>query len=279
MTDFLVFMAAPLTACFVMVGIHVYLGIHVLEREVIFVDLSLAQIAAVGSTLAFLAGYDHEHPFAYVASLGATFSGAAIFSFTRTRSNRIPQEAIIGIVYAVSAAAVILAMDRAPHGAEQIKNMLVGSVLWVTWPEILKLAGIYLVVGFFHWVMRERFLTLTFRPSDAEQNNWAVRSWDFVFYASFGFVITSSVPIAGVLLVFSFLIVPTVCGALFSDSLPKRLAIGWIVGFLASALGCALSYQADLPTGATIVCVFGGTLVLLGVYKALTPNTSTRRVL
>ena len=265
MNEFLLFMSAPFAACLVLVGIHAYLGLHVLQREVIFVDLALAQMAALGSTLAFLVGYEMGSGSAYFFSLSATFLGAAVFSLTRIRQGRIPQEAIIGIVYAVSAAAGVLALDRAPHGAEHLKDLLVGSILWVGWPQVLKTGAIYAGVGLFHWIFRQRFLALSF--GKAEDQNGSVRLWDFLFYASFGFVITSSVQIAGVLLVFSFLIVPAVCAALLADGIGARLAIGWGVGFAVSAVGCSLSYLADLPTGATVVCTFGLALLGLGVLR------------
>lgn len=267
MEDFFYLMMGPFVACLILVGIHAYLGLHVLARGVIFVDLSLAQIAALGSTLAFLMGYELHSGMAYVVSLMATFLGAGVFAMTRMQESKIPQEAIIGIVYAVSAAAGILAVDRAPHGAEHIKQMLVGALLWVTWPEIIKISVLYAVIGLFHWVFRNRFLTLSFNEDKAIQDGWSVRFWDFLFYASFGFVITSSVEIAGVLLVFSFLIVPTVCAALLSNQIGMRLIIGWIIGFAVSALGCTLSYLFDLPTGAAIVCLFGVALCVVGVGK------------
>jgi zinc/manganese transport system permease protein len=267
MSDFLFLMAAPFVVCLILVGIHAYLGLHVLARGVIFVDLSLAQIAAFGSTLAFLIGYDLHSGAAYVISLVATFVGAGVFALTRLRHARIPQEAIIGIVYAVSAAAGILAIDRAPHGAEHVKQMLVGSILWVTWVDVAKTAGIYALVGLFHWVFRNRFLALSFDENRAHREGWSVRGWDFLFYASFGFVITSSVEIAGVLLVFSFLVVPAVCAVLFSEAISTRLFLGWVIGFVVSALGCSASYVFDLPTGATVVCMFGTVLLVLALFR------------
>lgn len=265
MHDFLIFMAAPFAACLVMVGIHAYLGIHVLARGVIFVDLALAQIAALGRTLAFLAGYELDSWEAYFLSLAAAFIGAAVFSLTRLRQRQIPQEAVIGIAYAVAAAAGVLAIDRAPHGAEHLKDLLVGSILWVTWPKVLEVSGLYALVGFFHWIFRERFLVISLDEGEAMRRGWSVRFWDFIFYASFGLVITRSVQIAGVLLVFSFLIVPAVCGTLLAQRLSWRLGVGWGVGFAASALGCSLSYALDLPTGAAVVCTFGAVLVALGL--------------
>lgn len=265
--DFLTLMAAPFAACLILVGIHAYLGIHVLARGVIFVDLALAQISALGATIAVLLGYELESTQAYLFSLLFTVGGAAIFSLTRVRHERISQEAVIGIAYAVAAAAVILVMDRAPHGAEHIKSLLVGSILFVTWTKVIQTAVIYGLVGLFHWFFRKYFLRISFEPETVRQEGLSLRLWDFLFYVSFGFVVTSSVQIAGVLLVFSFLIVPAVSSILFADRLPIRLALGWSIGAGVSIFGCVLSYVLNTPTGATIVCSFGIVLALLAVAR------------
>jgi zinc/manganese transport system permease protein len=255
-------MSAPFLACLVLVGIHVYLGIHILARGVIFVDLALAQIAASGAAVAILFGYELESFPAYLFSLSFTFIGALVFSLTRMRHQKISHEAIIGITYVVAAATIILIMDRAPHGAEHIQSLLVGSILWVGWPVVVKTVMIYSLVGMFHWIFRKKFLLISFNPEQAIDQGVSIRWWDFLFYAVFGFVVTSSVSIAGVLLVFTFLIVPTVFAMLFADNLMSRLIIGWIFGTLVSMMGSVLSYTLDLPTGAAIVCTFG--VVLLG---------------
>jgi zinc/manganese transport system permease protein len=251
-------------ASLILTGIHAYLGVHVVERGVIFVDLSLAQIAALGSTVAYLMGYDLHSGGAYLFSLGFTFLGAAIFAMSRVhRKTRIPQEAVIGIVYAVSAAMAILIMSKATQETEHLKEMLVGNILSVTWPELAKTAVLYSLVGVFHYVFRKKFLAISMDEAEAERQGLNVRFWDFLFYVSFGFVVTSSVAVAGVLLVFCFLIVPSVAAMLFSERLGARLAIGWGMGALVSAGGVALSFVMDLPTGATIVATFGVTLLLL----------------
>jgi zinc/manganese transport system permease protein len=257
-------------ASLIVTGIHAYLGLHVVERGVIFVDLSLAQIAAVGSTVAYLAGYDLHSTAAYLFSLGFTFLGAGIFAFSRVhRKTRIPQEAIIGIVYAVSAALAILVMSKATQETEHLKEMMVGNILSVTWPELGRTAVLYALVGVFHYVFRQRFLLISMDEAEAERRGWNVRLWDFLFYASFGFVVTRSVAIAGVLLVFCFLIVPSVTAMLFSQRLGPRLAIGWTMATLVSAAGVALSFVLDLPTGAAIVATFGVTLLLVAVLRWL----------
>ena len=257
-------------ASLILTGIHSYLGVHVVERGVIFVDLSLAQIAAFGGTVGYLAGYEMHSDGAYVFSLGFTLLGAAIFAFTKThRTTRIPQEAIIGIVYAVAAASAVLVMSKATRETEHLKEMLVGNILSVSWSELGKTAALYALVGVFHFVFRERFLLISRNEAEAERRGWNVRFWDFLFYASFGLVVTSSVVIAGVLLVFSFLIVPSVASMLFSERLGVRLAIGWTMGVVVSAVGVWLSFLLDLPTGATIVATFGAALLVLSAIRLL----------
>jgi len=220
--------------------------------------------------VAYLAGYDLHDTAAYLFSLGFTFLGAAIFAVSRVhRKTRIPQEAIIGIVYAVSAAVAILMMSKATQETEHLKEMLVGNILSVTWPELAKTAVLYALVGVFHYFFRERFLLISLDEAEAERRGWNIRLWDFLFYMSFGFVVTSSVAIAGVLLVFCFLIVPSVTAMLFSTRLGVRLAIGWAMGAAVSAGGVALSFVLDLPTGATIVCTFGLILIIMAVVRPL----------
>jgi zinc/manganese transport system permease protein len=257
---------APLVACMVIVAIHSYLGLHVLAREVIFVDLSLAQVAAFGSTVATLAGAEPDSSRAFAYALAFTTIGAAMFAFTRTAhgKGRVPQEAIIGIVYVVASAAGLLIADRSPHGGEAIKDILVGSLLWVGWDAIARLAVVYVVVGLFHWFLRRRFLTISFEPNQAEGRGWNLILWDFLFYLSFGIVITFSVPIVGVLLVFSFLVVPAAIAFQFTRRRGILAIISWIAGVLASGLGITISFKYDLPTGPVVVCVFG--LLLLAAY-------------
>jgi zinc/manganese transport system permease protein len=261
--EVLPFLFAPFVASLILTGIHAYLGVHVVERGVIFVDLALAQIAALGATIAILAGMDPHASGAYWVSLAFTFLGAALFALVRMRRTHIPQEAFIGIAYAVASAAAILAMSKATGETEHLKDMLVGNILAVSWPEVGHTALLYGAIGLFHYFFRGKFLLISTNAAAAEAQGISIRFWDFLFYASFGFVVTSSVAIAGVLLVFCYLIVPSVGAMLFADRIGPRLAIGWTMGTLVSALGVYLSVFLDLPTGATIVCTFGGILVLM----------------
>jgi len=261
--EILPFLLAPFVASLILTGIHAYLGVHVVERGVIFVDLALAQIAALGATVAVVVGMDPHGQAAYWISLAFTFLGAGIFAFARSSRGHIPQEAFIGIAYAVASATAILLMSKATGETEHLKDMLVGNILAVSWPEVRKTAFLYGAIGIFHFLFRKRFLAISMNHGKAEKSGLNVRFWDFLFYASFGFVVTSSVAIAGVLLVFCYLIVPSVGAMLFADRIGTRLAIGWTMGTLVSALGCYLSVQLDTPTGATIVVTFGGILVLM----------------
>jgi len=268
--DILQFLLPAFTASLVIAGIHAYLGVHVVERGVIFVDLSLAQIAAFGATLSILMPWsngDPHSPQVYWISLLFTFIGAGIFSFVRSRHARIPQEAIIGISYAVASAATILALSKSTSEGEHLKDMLVGNLLSVSWPEVWTTAILYLFIGAFHFVFRKRFLAISMNPDQAEAQGVSLRLWDFLFYASFGFVVTSSVSIAGVLLVFSYLIVPSVGAMLYADTIGRRLAVGWTMGTVVSGLGVYLSLFLDLPTGATIVCTFGLALIVMAALK------------
>jgi zinc/manganese transport system permease protein len=260
------FLAAPFVASLILTGIHAYLGVHVVERGVIFVDLSLAQIAALGATIALLLPFSSGDPHApevYWTSLAFTFIGAGVFSMVRVREARIPQEAIIGISYAVASAAAILAMSKSTSQAEHLKDMLVGNIIAVSWPEVYRTAILYGAVGLFHFRFRRQFLAISMAHDRPETTGLNVRLWDFLFYASFGLVVTSSVAIAGVLLVFCYLIVPSVAAMLYAEGIGKRLAIGWTMGTIVSAAGVYLSLVLDLPTGATIVCTFGLVLILM----------------
>jgi zinc/manganese transport system permease protein len=263
--DLFALMWVPFLMCLVLTGIHAYLGLHVIAREVIFVDIALAQIAALGATAAFLWGYDLDTWASYVFGLVFTVAGATVFALTRSRERRVSQEAVIGVVYAVSAAAAVLVADRTPHGAEHLRGMLVGSILAVQGSEVVKVACLYAVIGLFHWLCRRPFLLISTDPKRAYEDGWRVRGWDFLFYASFGVVVTSSVRIAGVLLVFSYLIVPTLAANLLGGSVGRRLAVAWGFGTFVSVVAMTASAILDLPTGATVVCAFGLILLVLAV--------------
>jgi len=268
--DLLALMWVPFLMCLVLTGIHAYLGFHVIAREVVFVDIALAQIAALGATAAFLFGFELDTWQSYVFALGSTVAGALVLALTRSRERRVSQEAVIGVVYAVSSAAAVLLADRSPHGAEHLRGMLVGSILSVRRGEVLEVAVLYAGIGLFHWLCRRAFFLISTDPSRAYREGWRVRGWDFLFYASFGVVVTSSVRIAGVLLVFSYLIVTSLAGILLGGGVGARLLVGWAFGAAVSIVAMIASATLDLPTGATVVCAFGLALLALGAVVKLT---------
>jgi zinc/manganese transport system permease protein len=265
----------PFLACLIVTGIHVYLGIHVISRKVIFVDIALAQIAAVGATVAFLLGYDPRSEGAYFFSLGFAILAAVIFALTRTKHERVPQEAVIGLTYATASAAAILLADISPHGAEHLHDLLAGSIVWVTPGQIVKTAILYALIGVFHAIYGKRFLLISLRPEEAYAQGIRVRLWDFIFYLSFGVVITSAVQIAGVLLVFCYLVAPAVFAVMFFDDLKRRLITGWTMATLVSAVGLLFSY--DRPSGPTIMVCFAAALVIGATLKAIAQAPSRSR--
>jgi zinc/manganese transport system permease protein len=265
-------MLPPFVACMILVTMLSYLGLHVIAREVIFVDLSLAQMAALGSLSALLFHVSPESSLTYVFALVTTALGAFLFALTRTagRRGRVPQEAFIGIVYVVASAATVLVANRVPGGGEAVERTLVGSgLLWVTGAKNLQLAIAYAALGIFQFALRRRFLTISFHPEQAEALGWKIRLWDFLFYLAFGVAITLAVPIAGVLMVFSFLVVPAVIANLFTADKRHLTIISWSSGALASILGLWLSYTRDLPTGPLIVCMYGVLLIGAVVLRKL----------
>src|SRR6266508_266092 len=256
----------PLAACVLLPWLLVYLGLHVVQRGIIFIDIAMAQMASLGICLAVLFHLDLQSWTPFGIALGFTLAGAAIFSVTGKRASQIPQEAVIGISYVVAAAAAVLLLSRAAEGDEEIKQMLVGNILLVTPLEVWKCFALFVAVGILHFILRRNFLLVSFNRDGAYEKGLRVRWWDFLFYAAFGLVVTSFVRIAGVLLVFSYLIVPAVCGINLATRISHRLLIGWMIAWLGGIAGLFLSFWWDLPSGAAIVCTFGALLILISFF-------------
>ena len=254
----------PIVAGLVILAIHAYLGLHVIARGVIFVDLAFAQIAALGTTVGILLGIGHG-PGEVLFALGFTLLGALVFTFTRMEDSAVPQDAIIGITFVVASAAVILIAGLTAEGAEHIRETMTGTLIWVDWPTIGRMAGAYVVVGAFHFAFRRRFLSLTFAPEGMEGR----RLWDFLFYVPFGVVIAFSVNVAGVLMVFSALVIPAVVAFLFTNRFGTALRIAWGAGAVAIVGGIGASFYWDLATGPLLVCAFGLLVVVAGVLRVV----------
>ncbi len=269
MIEQLPFLLWPFLGLLAIASLHVYLGLHVVERGVIFVDLALAQVAVLGTAVASVAGMEPGEPGTYALSLGFTVLGALAFSITRSERGRIPQEAIIGIVYAVAAAATVLILNNSPHGAEHIKDVLIGQLLAVGPADVLRLVVLYAVLGLLHYLWRKPLLLISQHPEAACAAGLRVRLWDFLFYVTFGLTVTASVALGGVLVVFSYLIVPSVAALLFTESLRARLMFGWTLALVVSALGMIASVAWGAPPGASVVCVYGAALLVLALVRGM----------
>lgn len=265
MSHLVSFMAAPAATCVLLVALHAYFGVHVVGRGVIFVDIALAQLAAVGAAAALAAGRELHGPLSTGLGLLLAAAGAALFAFARGRRERVPLEAVIGVTYAIGSAAMILLLTRVPHGAEETQALLEGQILWIGWRDVAQTAAIYAVLGLVHWRFRRRFHALSFEHGGGGLRH--PRFWDFLFYSSLALLVNRSVPIAGVLLVFALLVAPAMTGYLLADSMRGRLAVSWAAGLLLSLAGCVISYTADLPTGPTIVCTLGAGLAAAAIAR------------
>jgi zinc/manganese transport system permease protein len=259
----------PIMACVLLPWLLVYLGLHVVQRGIIFIDIAMAQMASLGICVAVLLGFEPENLMAYLIGLAITLIGAGIFSVTGKRASPVPQEAIIGIAYVVSAAAAVLLLSRSAHGNEEIRNMLVGDITVVSATEVWKCFAVFAVVGATHFALRKTFLLVSFNRDEAYARGWNVRWWDFLFYATFGIVVTVFVRVAGVLLVFSYLIVPAVCAVTLARSTSARLLLGWFISLAGGIAGLFISFYWDFPSGAAIVCTFGILLVILSAIGLL----------
>ena len=265
----------PSAACILLPWLLVYLGLHVVQRGIIFIDIAMAQMASLGICVGVLLGYEPEGVMSYVMGLGVTLLGAAIFSVTGKRDSQVPQEAVIGISYVVAAAAAILLLSRSAHGNEEIRNMLVGDITVVSAAEVWKCFVVFIVVGIVHFIFRKKFLLVSFQREEAYLRQWRVRWWDFFFYATFGIVVTIFVRVAGVLLVFSYLIVPAVCAVTLARRISMRLLIGWGISLLGGIAGLFISFWGDFPSGAAIVCTFGALLILAALIALLRPRKAS----
>jgi len=275
--ELLSLMKWPLIAVLILPWLLVYLGLHIVRRGVIFVDLALAQTAAFGTCISLMFGYDVHDWQSYAFSLGFTFVGAVLLTFTRSKDQKVPQEALIGIVYVVAAAASILALTRSAGGNEELQRSLVGELLVVTPSDVMKTFGLFVAVGVFHLIFRRKFLAISENPAAAAASGLNIRWWDFIFYMLFGIVVTSFVHIGGVLLVFSYLVVPAVCATYVVSSLRAKFAVGWGIATLASLVSLFITARVDLPIGAAIVCVLGLVLLVFLVIRKIIRKISLKK--
>ena len=256
--EVLTFLFYPFLGCVLLILIHAYFGIHILERGIIFVDLAMAQFIALGIALAFLMGHEGSERNYYAVAFALV--GASVFSMARRIQRIVNMEAFIGVLYIFSLAGSILILDRTPHGLEEFKSILNGNILWVTSSDILKTFILYAAIGLLHLVFRKKFFALSYEESNGP-------FWEFLFFLSFALVLVSSVQLAGILQVFSFLVIPALIGRLFTRSPMKILIGGWGIGLAASMVGITLSYKLDLPTAPLIVASLSVAFFILLVFR------------
>lgn len=269
----------PFVACIILPPLLTYMGTHVVKREVIFVDLALAQVATFGTCVALIMGYTFHDPITFWISLGVTFLGAAFFSWSRAiEQHHVPQEAIIGITFVVAAAAVILLLSRVAGGKEELEHLLTGDILNVTASDVGQRAAIFAVIAGFYAAFHKKFALISADYAGAIASGMRVKFWDFLFYAAFAIIVVSFVRIAGVLLTFAYLIVPAVCAVMLAEEWRARLIIGWVIAVLASLIGLAASFKLDLPTGAAIVCATGLLLAIVAAIATFRPRGAGRRM-
>jgi zinc/manganese transport system permease protein len=255
-------------AALVLAGIHAYLGFHVVRRGVLFVDLALAQMAALGVALGVMLHVEENEALAYLLALSMTFVGAALFAWLRGRARSVPLEAFIGIVFATAQAAVFLVLEKSPAGPEHLKETLVGTLYTVHPHHVAWVAVLYAGIGLIHFFLRRPFFEITDDPRAARARGRRLFLWDLLFYATFGFVVTSSVQIAGVLLVFGFLVIPAVAGLLATPRTSAALVYGWAFGFVGAVGGLLASVRWDLPAAPSILVTLTLMLALQGAALA-----------
>ena len=279
MTTAINFMFAPFIVCLLLIGINIYFGIHVIKREIIFIDIALAQIAAFGTIVATVfhifdphqnghSHHAHSHE-EYFFAIGFTTLAAAVFTVLKSKKLPIPLESLIGIAYAVSATGAVILLDKAAGGDVHVHDMVAGSILWVSWHQIIEIFIVFSLVGLFHFIFRKKFIGLTDSYNENGENSNYSFLWDVIFYTTFGITVVHSVRVGGILIIFAFLIIPASISALFTDKWLSRILLGWGLGTLVAACGLYLSWIKDIPSAPTVILFLGVFLILALLIKSL----------
>ncbi|MDP8257876.1 MAG: metal ABC transporter permease [Candidatus Aadella gelida] len=278
MTHLIQTFSQPFLVCLTMVIILGYMGIHVLQREVIFIDIALAQIAVVGAIVAHVTfGVHGDSMLSYACAFGVTLIASIFYSLVRKKVNQIPLEAVIGVSYAIAAATALFLVGVAPGGHIHVQQMLAGSILWATWRDVLLCVVVFSVVGCCFYIFRGPFKEISDNYENALKKGIKVVWWDLFFYALFGIVITLAVRIGGVVVIFALLIIPATVSALFSSSFGKRLVIGGAVGIVATIAGFLFANRFDFSIGSAISLFLGGSLVIAVFFRICLKLITARR--
>ncbi len=266
MSGALAFFTVQAALLAVVLLLHTYVGLHIIRRTLVFSDLVLDQLAAFGAMVGICLGVSYGTPGSYLVSLAAVLAGALLLALINPKNRLIPREAVIGIMYALALVASLLLSDKMAEGSGYVTKTLSGSMLWVTWPLVAVTTAVYAVLIIFHWYFRNRFIGLTDDYGSVASPRW----WDFLFFTTQGIITVLIVPVAGVLLAYSFLMIPAAIALLFTRNWPKALVLGWGSGFAACLAGLGASWRYNLPYGPTLVLGLGLVFVCAVVYKAVT---------
>ena len=257
MIENLIFLAPPITASVILAGLLSFFGNHILSRGIIFIDIAIAQIAALGTMIGLLLGLAEQSALVQVLSYIFTLGIISLFALTKFRDQRIPQEAIIGIIYCVGLGLASLFAEKIPGGSNFITKTITGNILWVTWKQMWPLVFLLLVVVLIHSFFGKHFIKISSEPNGYPFSPKRLRMYELLFYVSFGLVIVKSVQIGGIFLVFILLIAPSTAATLFTNTWKTRFIWSWIIGIIGSVIGMYLSYSLNISNGPAIVCLLG----------------------
>jgi zinc/manganese transport system permease protein len=266
------FLAAPITACVILAGILSYFGNHILTRGIIFIDIALAQIAALGSMIGLLLGYAEASTSVALISLIFTLIIVAIFALTKFQKQVIPQEAIIGIIYGLGLGIAMLLAEKIPGGSNYITKTITGNILWVTWNDIFRCSIVFLAIAIIHIFLRRQFIKISESKENLPYSINKVRIYELIFYLTFGIVVVRCVPIGGIFLIFVLLIAPTAIATLFTRRWAFRFLWSWFIGIIGSIIGIYVSYEIDISNGPAIVCLLGIAVFVFAFVKLLSSN-------
>ncbi len=267
MIETLKFLAAPITMTIIMAGVLSYFGNHILSRGIIFIDIAVAQIAALGTMIGLLLGYAEESLNVQLMSYLFTIIVISLFALTKFQKQVIPQEAIIGIIYCIGLGLALLLAEKIPGGSNFISKTITGSLLWVTWNKVLESFIIFLIIGIIHLIFWKNFILISSTKNGLPYSLWRTRSYELIFYITFSVIIVKAVPCGGVFLIFTLLIAPTAAATLFTDSWKKRFIWSWIIGILGSVLGIYISYTLNISNAPAIVTLLGLVVFILAFFK------------
>ncbi|MCP4723991.1 MAG: metal ABC transporter permease [bacterium] len=275
MLETITFLAAPIAGCIVMAGILSYFGNHILTRGLIFIDIALAQIAALGTMIGLLMGFTEDTISVEMVSLLFTMIIITIFALTKFEKQVIPQEAIIGIIYGLGLGLAWLIAEKIPGGSNFLTKTITGNILWITWGKVLAFFILFLLIAFIHYFFRKPFIRISESRKNLPYSIKKVRIYELIFYLTFSIVVVRTVPVGGIFLVFTLLIAPTAIATLFTQKWINRFIWSWIIGIAGSLAGVFVSYNMNISNGPAIVCLLGIMVFVMSLIKIIKNKTET----